>query len=217
MESTDDTSIEKNQQMAMLLDFQANPSRHALLNEILTKGLIADVIPALAGLYDNLETKFNPLTIITDISTSVTFIKSHPQLSIYAVPLQRIAVLRLTQLLSRVYSAVKIDFVMRLLSNLDVNAVEAEKIILEAVAQRQLQLRFDHCCKCIRFGSVLSVAPVVEAQLSQVANKMNALLYGLEKEQETEKDKKAAAASRKEYFALVQQDADVINSAVLER
>jgi hypothetical protein len=47
--------------MAKLLDFQPNPTRKALLEDIVAKGVLNDVIPEIAALYSLLETKFNPL------------------------------------------------------------------------------------------------------------------------------------------------------------
>merc|ERR1719487_1687754 len=46
----DDASREKNQRLAMLLDFQANPNRQALLADIQERGVINDVLPELSTL-----------------------------------------------------------------------------------------------------------------------------------------------------------------------
>ena len=57
----DEIASDKSQQMAKLLDFQANPTRKALLEDIVAKGVLNDVFPEVAALYNLLETKFNPL------------------------------------------------------------------------------------------------------------------------------------------------------------
>lgn len=57
----DEIASDKSQQMAKLLDFQANPTRKALLEDIVAKGVLNDVAPEIAALYALLETKFNPL------------------------------------------------------------------------------------------------------------------------------------------------------------
>ena len=58
---SDEIASDKSQQMAKLLDFQANPTRKALLEDIVAKGVLNDVFPEVAALYNLLETKFNPL------------------------------------------------------------------------------------------------------------------------------------------------------------
>jgi translation initiation factor 3 subunit A len=105
-----DVATEKQQQMATLLDFQANPTRKALLADIVNKGVLADVLPELSGLFDDLETKFQPLTLAKNIVKAVARIKTVPQLEVYAVPLQRVAVFKVVQQLSKVYDVVKISF-----------------------------------------------------------------------------------------------------------
>ena len=57
----DEIASDKSQQMAKLLDFQANPTRKALLEDLVAKGVLNDVQPEILALYTLLETKFNPL------------------------------------------------------------------------------------------------------------------------------------------------------------
>lgn len=66
------------------------------------------MLPGLADLYTNMESKFHPLTLAKSICEAVAVVKATPQLAVYAVPLQRVAVLRVVLQLSRVYSAVKV-------------------------------------------------------------------------------------------------------------
>lgn len=112
----DDQVIEKNQQMAMLLDFQANPTRQNLLADITAKGIHRDVLQDLVTLHRTIELDFKPLTLPTLITPILLIIAEHPSLQIYTVPLQQVAILRVVQQLSRVYSSIKIQRVRDVLS-----------------------------------------------------------------------------------------------------
>jgi translation initiation factor 3 subunit A len=93
----DDIVVEKNQQMAMLLDFQANPTRQNLLAEIIAKGIHREVLPELSKIFDLLEVDFKPLTLPSLIYPIQVALSGHPTLHVYALPLQQVAVLRVIQ------------------------------------------------------------------------------------------------------------------------
>jgi hypothetical protein len=73
----EDILFEKNQQMALLLDFQSNPTRDALLGGIVSKGVLEDAYPEMKQLYAILETRFCPLTMISEVAPILTFVKNH--------------------------------------------------------------------------------------------------------------------------------------------
>uniref|UniRef100_A0A7S3HP73 PCI domain-containing protein n=1 Tax=Spumella elongata TaxID=89044 RepID=A0A7S3HP73_9STRA len=197
--------VEKGSQMALLLDFQTNPSRQSLLGEIVAKGYLADALPELAALYDNLEVKFQPLNLVKKITAAVAVVKAHPTLNVYAAPLQRVAVVKLMQQLGRVYSTVKLDFVYKLLAGLgDLKPTAIERILIEGVAAKQLQLRVHHSTGAIHFGSSASTTSfAMDTQVSQLGAQLNkvsqsiSLLLG----QKTLEAQKAAA--RKEFMRKV--------------
>eukprot|EP01041_Mallomonas_annulata_P007659 gene7659-15674_t len=212
----DDMALEKNQQMAMLLDFQSNPTRQALLVEMVGKGLLTDVLPELASLYDLLETKFTPLTLVKQLLPILKVIKAHPQLTCYTLPLQRIIVLRLIQQLSKVYTAVKMDFIKSLLVGLDLSYFEVEKIIIDGVARKQLSLRLDHSTGCVRFGASVSMGPALESKMLDISSKLNIVAAALEKTvHATKKDE--ISSKRRVYLELVASEVDDISTVALER
>lgn len=199
--------VEKTSQMAQLLDFQSNPSRQSLLGEIVAKGFLNDVLPELAALYDNLEVKFQPLALVQKVTNALAAVKAHPTLSIYAAPLQRVAVVKLMQQLGRVYSTVKLDFLYKLLSGFsDLSNTAIERILIEGVAAKQLQLRVNHSTRCIVFGAPSSSGSTgLDTQVSQLGSQLNkvaqsiSLLLG----QKTLEGQKAA--SRKEFLQKVSE------------
>ena len=166
----DDEAIlnEKNQQMAVLLDFRANPSRSALLADLVAKGVVNDVIPELKNVFSNLETKFHPLTLVKEVLPVVTFIKTQPQLSKYAKTLQKVSALHTVVQLSKVYSSIRISSVQKLFSALDFSYVEIEDVLCDAINKRQLSMQIDHSSGSYRFGSCVNVAPMVQSQLVEV-------------------------------------------------
>ena len=149
-----DAAYEKNQRMAQLLDFQADPTRHSLLEDIVKKGVLDFVHPEIRDLYHLMEVKFHPLKLAESVAPAVAAVKANTSgLSVYAVPLQRIAVLRVLLQLAHVFSVVKVDFVKKLLAPLtDVPYLAIERIMVDAISKKQLQVKIDHLGKCLRFS-----------------------------------------------------------------
>lgn len=56
----------KNEKIAALLDFNANPTRQLLLQDLVTnRGILNQVLPEVRDLYHKLEVEFAPLTVRT--------------------------------------------------------------------------------------------------------------------------------------------------------
>ncbi|CAE7420348.1 TIF3A1, partial [Symbiodinium microadriaticum] len=212
----DDEEIrqEKNQQMALLLDFQANPSRSALLTEIMTKGLLNEVYPELKQLYESMETGFKPLQMIQTIVPVLDFVSASPQISMYRQDLQKIAIVVCTRQLSSVYSTVKIDFLKKLFAPLNIPYVDVEKVLVDALTRNQLNMRVDHLSGCFRFGTTVNIAPVVERQLAttglrlkEVADKISSQVV----------DQSVLAAKRKVYLTAIELASRNQHASVIER
>jgi translation initiation factor 3 subunit A len=215
----DDVATEKQQQIAALLDFQANPTRKSLLAEIVAKGVVGDVLPELSGLFDDMETRFQPLTLTKNIVKAITHIKSIPQLAVYAVPLQRVAVFKVVQQLSKVYDVVKLSFLRKILEGLeDISPNLVERIMIDGVIRKQLQLRIDHVAQVVRFGaSVVNETLIVENQVQFFGSKLqevSKLVVGLSRTPEIEQ---AKVSARREFLATMRSTADKEHTLVLER
>jgi translation initiation factor 3 subunit A len=159
---------------------------------------LADVLPELLALYDNLEVKLKPLALVQKIAAAMTVVKENKVLCVYAIPLQRVAVVKLMQQLGRVYSSIKLDFLYKLLagkSELSPNAIE--RILIEGVALKQLQLRINHSTRSIQFAASSSAAgtSVLDSQASALGSALNKVSHSISLSlgQETLEAQKAAA------------------------
>ena len=216
----DDEEIahEKNQRMAMLLDFQANPTRHALLQDIVSRGILNEVLPGLSNLYTALECKFTPLTLAAQIAEGIALVKATPQLAHYAVPLQRVAVLRVVLQLSRVYASVKVDFVRKLLAPLsDVPYTQIERVMVDGVARKQLHLRIDHAAGCLRFGSLVTASTIVESGVATFGATVSKLSDNAHKAIAPPSAANQSADDRRVYIAEVAKCVDKEHAALVDR
>jgi len=216
----EDDSFEKNQKMAKLLDFKANPTRHSLLQDVVDKGLLEHVIPEIKDLYTVMETKFHPLTLANSVVSAVSALKANPQLSIYAIPLQRVAVLRVLLQLSHVFSTIKIDFVKKLLAPLqDVSYLQVERIMVDGIARKQLQLKIDHGAGCLNFATTAAVKDstvTVDNQVCTLSSNLTRVNLALQAGA-TETLTSQQAQQRKEFLAKVAASIPSEHAALLER
>jgi len=217
----EDDSFEKNQRMAKLLDFKANPTRHSLLQDVVDKGLLDHVIPEIKDLYYVMETKFHPLTLANSVVKAVAAVETHPQLNAYAVPLQRVAVLRVLLQLSHVFSTIKIDFLKKLLAPLkDVSYLQVEKIMVDGIARKQLQLKIDHGAGVLNFATTAAVKDstvTVDNQVSILGSNLARVNLALRADAGTDTVRAAQAQQRKEFLAKVAACIPSEHAALLER
>ena len=215
----DEIASDKAQQMAKLLDFQANPTRKALLEDIVAKGVLQEVLPEILPIYNILETKFNPLGLVSALKPILAAIRGHNTLSMYVLPLERVAVVRVMQQLSRVYSALKMDFLQRLLAGLeDISFNQIEKIMIDGVSLKQLQVRIDHRNGCLRFGSSgAATSETIETQVAHLGKSLNGVAHNLSVSLGSTDKANAAAQARKEYFMKVLDAATHEHQVSLER
>jgi translation initiation factor 3 subunit A len=219
----DEIVTQRNQQMATILDFESNPSRKALLQDILSRGLLQDVLPELKHLYELLDTKFHPLTMTKSLTNIIQFVKNHPSLNVYAIPLQRVIVLRVMQQLSKVYSVIKIEFLKTLFVGLtDLTFIDAEKIMIDGVMRRELQLSIDHINKAVKFV----VAPTlssIENQITQFSKDLFQIKHVIQNKdiangnthvlETIEKSKK----ERQQLFEKIKNSSDLLHTQLLAR
>lgn len=200
----DGVDNEKNQQMAMLLDFQTNPTRSALLNDIVNKGLLDEVYPELSQLYHITEVKFQPLTLVKSFLPMLQLIKDNVHLCIYSVPLQKIMILQVMKQLSKVYTVMKQANVLSLFKELDFSEVEIEKVLLDGIVRKHIHLNIDHVQGCYRFGQAVTIAPLVETQLYTVASGLNNVNNVIQKSAQV--DNSIASINRTVFLSMIKEN-----------
>ena len=215
----EDISFEKNQRMAKLLDFAGKPTRHSLLDDLVQKGLLQFVHPELKDLYNLMEVKFHPLQLTNSIKNAISAVKKTESTKAYAIPLQKVAVIRVLLQISHVFSSVKIDFIKKLLAPLeDIDYLDVEKIMVEGITRNQLQLKIDHSAGCLKFAQSSAVKDskvTVDTQVSSFSLKLTQISQKLTKQSNTEgEDNKSA---RREYLAKVQASIPAEHAALAER
>ena len=219
----DETATERNQQMATILDFETNPTRKALLQDIITKGLLQDVLPELKTLYELLDTKFHPLTMTKSLVSILQYIKNHPQLNIYSIPLQKVIVLRVMQQLSKVYSVIKIEFLKTLFVGLtDLTFIDVEKIMINGVIRKELQLSIDHMNKVVKF----IVAPTlssIETQITQFSKDLYQIKHVIQSKEIANGNTHVldtltkSKNDRIQLFDKIKNSSDLLNTQLLAR
>jgi hypothetical protein len=165
----------------LLLDFQSNPTRDALLGGLVTKGVLEDAYPELKQLYVILETRFCPLTMIHEVTSLLTFVKNHSILSQYSTLLQKVVILKCVSQLSTVFSTYKISSLYKLMNSLEMSSVEIEKILVESSGKGKIfQLAIDHSTDCYHFGSQVDHSTIIENQLVKLGTEFQKVVEKIE-------------------------------------
>lgn len=203
----DETVIDKNQQLAVLLDLNVTPTRQALLAEIVASGILNDASPEVVQIYNLLEKSFRPLSLVKDITPLLNAVLANPAQAIYTSVLKEVVAIRAAQQLSKVYSTVKIDFTKNLFAGLGLHFFEVEKILVAAVNRRQLSVKIDHSSNSIRFNAGAAIAPSVDDQLSKLGNNLKSFLSFVEKS--SAKLQSSSASDRMAYLGIIaERDAE---------
>ncbi|KAK9368946.1 hypothetical protein V1509DRAFT_621995 [Lipomyces kononenkoae] len=151
-----DESKHKNVRLSGLLGLSKAPTRSSLLQEALAKGILSRVSPEIRDLYTILEVDFHPLSICGKISPIMSEIFKDDGLKRYIEPLHQVILTRLFQQLSQVYDAVKLDFVIKLVTfpaPFEVSPTTIEKFIMNGCKKGDLAIRVDHAANSVTFES----------------------------------------------------------------
>lgn len=226
----DEYQVDRNADLAALLEFHSvNPTRQSLIQEIAQRNVAPAAYPELAELFTSMEVEFSPIKLSKKIAPAIAVVRNLAQqsnaavslpLQQYAAPLERNIVVRYMQQLSKAYSQVKIDYVLKALSGLVVlSRMQIERVLVDAVRARHLSLRVSHVEGSISF---LNTTAAVQAVDTQVFN----LGQVLSRAQETvrtvvlnssEEEKSKSIKSRQDYFKLVEESSNELYFDLMER
>mgnify|MGYP003386285636 CR=1 FL=1 len=204
-------AAEKNGLMAQLLDFQTNPTRQALLTDIISRGILNEVAPEFVELYNNLETQHHPLTMTQSIVPILESTRAHPIYGVYNDSLQRTTVVRAIQQLSRVYNNVRISYVQQLFVKLNFSYFEIEKLLVSAAESNQLNIQIDHMSGSFKFSTFNALSATVDDQVAQFGSRLHGVVAALNPASDT------TTAARVAYFRRVKEDAAAEHNAIVER
>ncbi|CAM9162125.1 unnamed protein product, partial [Ectocarpus sp. 8 AP-2014] len=208
----DDLSKQKNQRMATLLGFSTDPSREALMDELVKKGILAQVSPDVLALYNIIETNFRPMSIVKDAMPHLeTLTKAGGDVASYVPSLERIVVLRLLAQLSSVYHTVTLERLQTYLTGVRLSFQEVEKLIVRAVKQRQVKVTVDHKARCLRFGGEVMESDSMRTQLSTLATQLQKAVNLVKPAEQTTQQQRAG------FFSQVVSDMPREHSDALNR
>ncbi|KAM3567443.1 hypothetical protein VYU27_010411, partial [Nannochloropsis oceanica] len=162
----------KNEKIAALLDFNANPTRMSLLSEVQAKGVLQQVLPELKELYQRVEVDFAPLQLVPTLLPTLAFLRKHPKLKAYVAPLERLLAVRVLRQLAGVYHTVKMAHLKNLLHGLEIPFTEVEQLIVSAVKERQVKVRIDYRAQCLHFGEAELEGDSMRHQLQVLATQL---------------------------------------------
>mmetsp|Transcript_33886 Transcript_33886/g.95996 ORF Transcript_33886/g.95996 Transcript_33886/m.95996 type:complete len:1014 (-) Transcript_33886:241-3282(-) len=186
------SSLEKDRavRMATILGFSVDHkrdahellSRNALLSDLLAKGLHNMVPTEVSQIYKLLESDFDPLNLCKKMEPLLNSLDNMPSamsaaspvpaivLSQYKEQLSKLAVLRMCEQLSQVYSVIKIEKLAAMVPF--VSFAQVELYVVDAVKYGYLQLRLDHRNGTLQFNSPNLSADKLKSHLATMAKRL---------------------------------------------
>lgn len=227
----DEYQVDRNAELAALLDFHSvNPTRQSLMQEITQRAVAPAAHPELAELFTAMEIEFSPIKLSKKIGPAIAVLRTLAQtpasatttvsLQQYAAPLERNVVVRYMQQLSKAYSQVKIDYVMKALSGLTVlSRMQIERVLVDAVRSRHLSLRVSHVEGSITFLNTAASLQAVDTQvyhLGQVLSRAHETVRHV-MHSVTDEDRAQRIANRRQFFRVVEHSYDELYTDLMER
>jgi len=196
---------ERSVRMAAILGFTVDHkrdarellSRNALLSDLLSKGIHGMVPAAVSQIYRLLESDFDPLHLCDKLEPLIASLDEMPSAMSAASPvsvivlgrfkehLQKLAVLRMCEQLSQVYSVMKIEKLSALVPFMEFSKVELA--IVDAVKYNYLQLSIDHRNGTVHFASSHLAPEKMKNHLSLLAKRLSRAVGMITPSGETEK------------------------------
>eukprot|EP00750_Incisomonas_marina_P022235 INCI4951.1.p1 GENE.INCI4951.1~~INCI4951.1.p1 ORF type:complete len:924 (+),score=232.76 INCI4951.1:99-2870(+) len=187
---------QKNRAIALQLNFDADPSRDALLADILQMGVLEDVTPQVRALYVCLEEDFAPLQLVDRFTKAMSAVAADRDgtfgkivsLDSYRRDLEVLAVVRLLEHLASVYDKFTIDNFAALISKTSVSFAEVETIVARQCSQAaaaggasgSLNVQIDHRNGTLNFHTGGPEGERIHAQLATLSVRLQAVVEDIE-------------------------------------
>jgi translation initiation factor 3 subunit A len=148
---------------------------------------------------------------------AVDVFSEQAELKVYAESLQRVAVLRVLLQLSHVFSTIKIDFLKKLLAPLkDISYLQIERIMVDGISKKQLQMKIDHGKGCLNFATS-SASKDTNVTMDNHISTLDCNLTKISLSLSADVGTEDRAQRRQEYLAKVAASAPAEHEALLER
>ncbi|KZT30144.1 hypothetical protein NEOLEDRAFT_1083928 [Neolentinus lepideus HHB14362 ss-1] len=148
----------KNNRLTALIGLSKPPTRAGLLRDALSRNALKLSPSFVKELYNVLEVTFDPLTLGLSVAPLFKTLADEPSYAPYLPLLQRALLSRLLAQLSQVYSSIKIDNVLELVSPLRDSAVtnvydenQVEAFVMGCARRGELNVKVDHAAGSITF------------------------------------------------------------------
>jgi len=211
-----DIQSEKNMRMASLLGFSVSPKRETLLSELREKGISTQVFPQLSDLLNIVEDKFQPLKLCASLKDKLEFIESQPALKQYLRPIEKLIFVRLLLQLSKVYQAMKLGELHKLVFFMD--ACTIEQSLVECIQNKTVEMRVDHRNQSLVFGSDSLECDSVKNQLTLLSENLQRAVQMIHPEfVDEENARKAAFFNRVVANMEAEQRRNLARKAIIEK
>lgn len=186
-----DGDKDKSMRMAALVGHSSVPHRKSLISDIVTKNMLEMVPTELADLFKLIETEFDPLNVSKRLKPLFAALEANTDLTKYLTALKQVALLKLVQQLSTVYQTMKIGEFAKLADFLSLH--DCEKLIVQAVANKQVAARLDHKTGTLNLGDKGLEGETRRLQLTNLAKGLQSTLDRMASDKEVMRQQKLQA------------------------
>ena len=185
-----DTAKERDVRMATLLGYSLDPkrdprellSRKALLNELISKGILSLVSTEARQVWALFEKEFHPLDMCKHAQTVFASLNPEPvqlsaaspiptiEFNMFLPRMRSLAVVRMLQQSSQVYQTMKLETLQQMVPFMEFSQVE--RILVDATKGGAVSVRLDHQNKCVRFEGDQLESDNIKNHLVAMAKKL---------------------------------------------
>lgn len=130
--------------------------RDVVLNDLISRDILSNIIPDFSDLYELLESKFQPLKLGKEVQAKLSSLESVPALKQYSKTITHLAFLRIIQQLGSVYQTLKLQRLFELIPFVPKETIE--KWTLRAIREKYIEAKLDHKHGFIIFQTSLTGA-----------------------------------------------------------
>jgi len=186
-----DPEKDKHVRMASLVGHTNVPQRKAIIGELVSKNIMANVPTELREMFAFVETEFDPLNLSKRIKPLFSIIENNPELVSYLQALKQVVLVRLVQQLSQVYQTMRISDFAKLADFLSLH--DCEKLIVQAVSNNQAAARIDHKNGTLNLGDKGLEGETRRSQLTNLAKGLQTSLDLMSQDKEERRRQKLLA------------------------